>query len=98
MYLFFVFFWLVVGALFQIYWASIQPLALIPVDRYLMGLICFIMFSYSFLRWRMTRARKQTSRDADESRSHRAAQPIDPTFDFSDSEPPKEQRNDPPAK
>jgi hypothetical protein len=84
-------FWFVVGVLIQAFWTTLQPRAHIPVDRSAMGFICFILFSYSFIRWRIMRMLQRSRDEAAEPRRrrHRAESPIDPSFDFSDpKEPP----------
>jgi hypothetical protein len=88
-YLFLAVFWLVVGVLIQVFWETLQPLARIPVDRTAMGFICFLLFSYSLVRWRMVRMLQRAREESNEPRRprRRAEQPIDPTFDFSDRKP-----------
>ena len=89
MYLFLAAFWLVVGVLIQVFWETLQPLARIQADRTAMGFICFLLFSYSLVRWRMVRMLRRAREEPDLPRRHRhrAEQPIDPTFDFSDRKP-----------
>ncbi len=48
-------FWLAVGIILQVYWETLKDRALIPIDRGLMALICFIMFTFCIFRWRMAR-------------------------------------------
>ena len=86
MYLFLAIFWLVVGVLIQVFWTTLKPLARIPVERETMGFICFLLFSYSLVRWRMVRMLQRAREVPDLPRRprHRAEPPIDPTFDFSD--------------
>jgi hypothetical protein len=88
-YLYLAIFWLVVGAVIQIFWTDLKPRMNIPIGRSEMGFICFLLFSYSFIRWRMVRMLRRAREDADSPppRRHRAEQPIDPTFDFSDKKP-----------
>ena len=90
MYLGLAIFWLVVGVLIQVFWTTLQPRAHIPVDQTAMGFICFLLFSYSFIRWRMMRMlRRSRDEAAEPPRRRRAESPIDPTFDFTDpKEPP----------
>jgi hypothetical protein len=79
-------FWLVVGCVIQLFWTTLKPHMYIPVERGTMGVICFILFSYSFVRWRMARMLQRAKEEPDEPRRprRRAEPPIDPTFDFSD--------------
>ena len=92
MYLFLACFWLVVGFVIQYYWTTLQPRMLIPVDRSAMGVICFILFSYSFIRWRMQRVRQQAIEDAKEPPPRPRV--IDPTFDFSDKKSDDEKKKE----
>jgi hypothetical protein len=99
-YLFLAFFWLVVAVLLQIYWTTLEAHAFIPVDRSVAGFACFVLFSYNFIRWRMSRVREQARQEADEPppRPRHSDQPIDPTFDFSDPRSEDEQKKDRPAR
>ncbi len=86
MYLVLAIFWLVVGLILQVFWTTLQPLARIPADRTTMGVICFILSLYCFVRWRMMLALRR-ARHVDEElhwRRRDAVRRIDPTFDFSD--------------
>src|SRR6516162_2678986 len=98
-YLFLAFFWLVVGVLAQIFWADLERHAFVRVDRGIGGFIFFVLFSYNFIRWRMARVRQQAPHLANEPppRPRRRDQPIDPTFDFSDSRSEDDRKKDPPA-
>ena len=89
MYQFLAIFWLIIGVLIQVFWTTLQPLARIPADRLTMGFICLLLFCYSLVRWRMARMLQRSPQEPDEPRRprHRAEQPIDPTFDFSDRKP-----------
>ncbi len=98
MYLILAICWLTVGILVQIYWDTIGPAAQIPVDRVVMGVIFFVLFSYNFFRWRMQRALHR-AREAQEMelppRPRVIHREYDPTFDF--SKPDDEKPKDPPA-
>jgi hypothetical protein len=95
-YLFLACFWLVVGVLVQMYWTTLQPRMLIPVDRGVMGFIFFVMFSYCFIRWRLARIRQQAIEEANEPppRPRHAEEPIDPAFDFSDKKSDDEKKKE----
>jgi hypothetical protein len=84
-------FWLVIGVLMQMFWTTLQPRMMIPVDRSVMGFICFILFSYSFVRWRMMSGwgYRQPEKSDLPPRPRRVDEPIDPNFDFSDAADPK---------
>jgi hypothetical protein len=85
-YLYLALFWLIVGVLIQVFWTTLEPYTNAHLGRTGLGAICFIMFSYSYIRWRMVRIMQRAREESDEPRRrrHRAEQPIDPTFDFSD--------------
>ena len=87
-------FWLVLAVVLQVYWETLREHAFIPVDRSLMGFICFVMFSYCFIRWRMARVRAQAYEEVKEPLPPRPRREYDPTFDFSD---PKEKKSEPEA-
>jgi hypothetical protein len=98
-YLFLALFWLVAGVLAQIFWADLERHAIVRIDRSIGAFVFFVLFSYNIIRWRMARVRQQAIHEANEPLTHgrRADQPIDPTFDFSDSKPQDEKKKDPPA-
>lgn len=84
MYLGMALFWLIVGILIQVFWADLQPRMNFQIDRTMMGLLCFVLFSYSFVRWRMAQMRERSRQAEEPPRRRHPEQPIDPTFDFSD--------------
>jgi len=98
-YLFLAFFWLVVGVLAQIFWADLERHAIVRIDRTIGGFVFFVLFSYNILRWRMARGRQEAIDEHNDPppRRRHADQPIDSTFDFSDSDPQDEKKKDPPA-
>jgi hypothetical protein len=80
-------FWIVTGVLVQIFWNTVQPHMVIPVNREVMGVIFFILFSYNFVRWRMSRMLQRTYDDTTEPPRPRVVhKEYDPTFDFSRDE------------
>lgn len=89
MYLFLALFWVAVAVIVQIYWEALQEHAFIPVNRTVMGLIFFILFSYNFLRWRLSRAQQEWKpvKHTPPPRP-RVVQEPDPTFDFTDDKKP----------
>jgi hypothetical protein len=92
-YLYIAFFWLGVGAVLQIFWFDIEPTlrnSHFTVDRSLLGLLCFVLFSYNFIRWRMARMLQRARQKDDDPPRRRADQKIDPTFDFTDRKTPDE--------
>jgi hypothetical protein len=92
-------FWFVVGVVMQIYWPVLQPRMMIPVDRTVMGCICFIMFSYCFIRFRLGRMRDRWHEESDEPPPPRPRpmEPVDPSLDFSDSNAKNDAKKDSPA-
>jgi hypothetical protein len=98
-YLFLAFFWLVLGVLAQIFWADLERHAIVRIDRSIGGFVFFVLFSYNIIRWRLARVRKDAIYEPNEtpSRRRRADQPIDPTFDISDSNPQDDKKKDPPV-
>ena len=93
-YLLLAIFWLVLAVIFQVFWETLKERAFIPVDRSLMGFICFIMFSYSFIRWRMARVRAQAVEQSNEPPPPRPRREYDPNLDFSK---PQEKKSEPEA-
>jgi hypothetical protein len=89
-------FWIVLAVVLQIFWDTLERHAFIPIDRTIASVVCFVLSSYNFLRWRLARAREQLQRDNTEPPS-RPRREYDPTLDFSDPEPtdePKRPRPD----
>jgi hypothetical protein len=80
------FFWLFAGVLIQIFWTDLQPRMMIPIERGLMGIFCFIMFTYCFIRWRVDRSQSRIHEMNDDP-PPRPRREYDPTFDFSDGKP-----------
>jgi hypothetical protein len=98
-YLFLAFFWLVGGVLAQIFWADLERHAIVRIDRSIGGLVFFVLFSYNIIRWRMARVRQEAIDEHNETppRRRHADQPIDSTFDFSDSKAQDKKKKDPPV-
>jgi hypothetical protein len=86
-YLFLALFWFVVGVALQLFWDTLEPHRFILVDRSVVGFVCFVLFSFNFIRWRLARARAQARQELDEPPSPRPRREYDPTFDFSDPKP-----------
>src|SRR5262245_38255297 len=85
MYMFLAIFWLIVGVLMQVYWDTIQPWANIPVDRVLLGVILFVLFSYNFFRWRLSVASERTIPEKNDSPPRpRIEREYNPELDFTD--------------
>ena len=93
-YLILAIFWLAVAVVLQLFWETLKEHAFIPVDRSLMGFICFIMFSYCFIRWRMARTRAQAFEQTNLPPPPRPRREYDPTLDFSE---PQEKKSEPEA-
>lgn len=88
MYLFLAFFWLSLAVILQYYWDTLERHAYIPVHRNVVSLLCFVVFSYNFVRWRMARVRQRTIEQAQPLPPRpRVIRAPDPTFDFSDPKP-----------
>jgi hypothetical protein len=91
MYLLLAIFWLIVGVFMQIYWDVLQPWANIPVDRVILGVILFVLFSYNFFRWRLSVMSERTVTDQSEPTPRpRVEREYNPELDFTDDkkEPP----------
>jgi hypothetical protein len=89
-------FWVIFAVVLQIFWDTLKEHMLIPVDRSVVGFVCFILFSYNFIRWRMWRMQEKWQHEADEPPPRpRVHRDYDPTFDFSDSEPAEEKKKPP---
>ncbi len=83
-------FWIVVGVILQVFWDTLKERAWIPIDRGLMAIICFIMFSYCIFRWRMARALAAAQEGSKEPPVPRPRRAYDATLDFSPTpKPPK---------
>ena len=57
MYLCLAIFWFVVGVLLRIYWQDVQ--AFLHNDSFnpnVVSFVCFVLFCYNMIRWRMMRA------------------------------------------
>ena len=87
MYLFLALFWFGFGIVLQVYWDTLKDHAYLPVDREVVGFICFVFFSFNFIRWRLARMRQQASQDAKELPPKPRVVEYDPTFDFSKPKP-----------
>jgi hypothetical protein len=85
MYLFLALFWFALGIVLQLYWDVLKDHAYIPVDRSVVGFICFVFFSFNFIRWRLARMRQQAHQEAQElpPKPRVVEKEYDPTFDFS---------------
>lgn len=85
MYLMLAIFWLIVGVLLQIYWDALQPWANIPVDRFILGAILFVLFSYNFFRWRLAVMQQRTVKeDSEPPPRPRVEREYNPELDFTD--------------
>jgi hypothetical protein len=93
-YLILALFWLVLAVVLQIFWETLREHAYIPVDRSIVGFVCFVLFSYNFIRWRMARVRAQAYEQLNAPPPPRPHREYDPTFDFSD---PQEKKSEPEA-
>jgi hypothetical protein len=86
-YLFLALFWLGVGILLQVFWESFAQFAHIPVERTTVGVFCFILMSYNFMRWRlahmMNNRRLRANAPSNERREPRE---YDPNLDFSQAD------------
>ena len=89
MYLFLTFFWMFVAVVLQVYWDTLKEHAYLPIERNTASLICFVLFSYNFIRWRMacTRQRTEEAASPPAPRPRRGEQEYHPEFDFSDPKP-----------
>ena len=96
-YLFLAFFWLVIGVLLQLFWTTLQPFAHIPVDRNIISFVCFMLFSYNLVRWRMSRVLLRDSPRYQDAppRPRRGEPEYNPAFDFSDPKPDDESKAKP---
>jgi len=87
-YLFLAAFWLVFAVVAQIFWDTLVEHAYVPVGRTAFSVICFVFFSYNFLRWRMQRALRQSQDDESPPPKptvvHRE---YDPNLDFTKDDP-----------
>jgi hypothetical protein len=98
-YLFLAFFWIGVAVVLQLYWETVVRHAYIPVDRNVVSFVCFVLFSYNFIRWRMARIRDRVQQEALEPPPRpRRIEEYDPTFDFSDAKPADAPKKDAPPK
>jgi hypothetical protein len=57
--LFLAFFWIAVALVINYYWDVLERHAFVQVPRLLVAFVCFVLFSYNFIRWRLSRARQQ---------------------------------------
>ena len=92
MYLYLAIFWFSFGVVMRIFWSDLEPHLRdrnIGVNRDVILFVCFVLFCYNMVRWRMTRALKQALERAKEEdeRPKRRNEVVDPTFDFSDPKP-----------
>ena len=95
LYLLLTIFWIIVGVLTQIYWDTLQPLANLPIDRFQLGVIFFVLFSYNFFRWRLYVMQQRTVTDTSAPPPRpRVEREYNPELDFSDK---NDRRKDPPA-
>jgi hypothetical protein len=88
-------FWLVGGVLVQVFWDTLQPMMGFTVDRWMMGAVFFILASYNFIRWRMTRALNMPGPQKvhTPAPAHKTGE-YNPALDFSKpdaNEPPKQE-------
>ena len=83
MYLYLAIFWLVIGVLVQIYWDTLEEHANFRVDRTLMGVVFFVLFSYNLIRWRMRRMIQRVEDDPSPPPRPRVVhREYDPNLDF----------------
>ena len=94
MYLVLAIFWVILAVVLQIFWDTLARHAYIPVDRSIVSFVCFVLFSYNFIRWRMARSLAQAHEQSNEPPPPRPRREYDPTFDFSD---PKDKKSEPEA-
>jgi len=89
LYLYLALFWLILGVLMQFFWDDLQRHAFVRIDRSLAGFVLFVLFSYNFIRWRLSRIMEQHEKTDDEPPDqHRGGgQDYNPELDFSDSKP-----------
>lgn len=83
LYLVLAFFWLVSGVIIQVFWHELSRHLNFPVGREAMGVVFFILFSYNFVRWRMSRRVRHAPDDDTPPPRPRVVKEYDPTFDFS---------------
>ena len=88
-YLFLAFFWIAVAVVFQVFWETLERHAFIPVPRHLVSVLFFVLFSYCFIRWRVTQVMQRTHvEDLEPPPRPRVVDPEpDSTFDFSKPDP-----------